>query len=143
MSSLDDRNQTTSNLQALNPEGWPEPKGYANGIKGRGTLVVLGGQIGWDAQGHFPTDFVDQVRQALANISTLLTEAGVGPEHLARLTWYVTDMESYRSRLREIGRAYREVLGRNFPSMALVQVVSLVEREAMVEIEATAILPDA
>ncbi len=130
-------------LHQIQPGHWPPPRGYANGIMGHGTFIVLGGQIGWDETGKFAEGFVGQARQALSNIAILLQEAGAGPEHLARLTWYVTDIDAYRNNLPELGRAYREALGRNFPAMALVQVVSLVEREAMVEIEATAILPDA
>jgi enamine deaminase RidA (YjgF/YER057c/UK114 family) len=132
----------TSPLVALQPEGWPAPRGYSNGIMGRGRVVLVGGQIGWDAEGRFPKGLVAQTRQALLNILAVLREAGGGPEHIGRLTWYVVDMEEYRAGLRELGPVYREVMGRHFPAMALVQVVSLVEREARVEIEATAILPD-
>jgi enamine deaminase RidA (YjgF/YER057c/UK114 family) len=129
-------------LTALQPPGWPAPRGYSNGMMGRGRVVLVGGQIGWDAEGRFPQGLVPQVRQALVNILAVLKEAGGGPEHVGRLTWYVTDMEEYRASLKELGPVYREVMGRNFPAMALVQVVALVEREARVEIEATAILPD-
>jgi enamine deaminase RidA (YjgF/YER057c/UK114 family) len=129
-------------LTALQPPGWPAPRGYSNGMMGRGRVVMVGGQVGWDAEGHFPPGLVAQVRQALLNILAVLKEAGGGPEHIGRLTWYVTDMEEYRTSLKELGPVYREVMGRNFPAMALVQVLSLVEREARVEIEATAILPD-
>lgn len=128
-------------LTALHPKGWPAPKGYSNGLAGEGRLVILGGQIGWDAQGRFAEGFVAQVKQALANILLVLAEAGGRAEHVARLTWYVTDIAAYRSSLAELGPAYRAVMGRNFPAMTLVQVVALVEAEAMVEIEATAILP--
>lgn len=129
-------------LTALQPPGWPAPRGYSNGMMGRGRVVLVGGQIGWDTEGRFPQGLVAQVRQALLNILAVLMEAGGGPEHIARLTWYVTDMEEYRASLRDLGPVYREVMGRHFPAMALVQVVALVEREARVEIEATAILPD-
>jgi enamine deaminase RidA (YjgF/YER057c/UK114 family) len=129
-------------LTALQPPGWPAPRGYSNGMMGRGRVVLVGGQIGWDAEGRFPQGLVPQVRQALLNILAVLKEAGGGPEHVGRLTWYVTDMEEYRASLKELGPVYREVMGRNFPAMALVQVLALVEREARVEIEATAILPD-
>lgn len=129
-------------LTALQPPGWPAPRGYANGMMGHGRVVLVGGMVGWDAEGRFPQGLVPQVRQALLNILAVLKEAGGGPEHIGRLTWYVTDMEEYRASLKELGPVYREVMGRNFPAMALVQVVSLVEREARVEIEATAILPD-
>ena len=128
-------------LTALHPKGWPAPKGYSNGLMGEGRLVILGGQIGWDAQGRFAEGFVAQVKQALANILLVLAEAGGRPEHIARLTWYVTDIAAYRTSLAELGPAYRAVMGRHFPAMTLVQVVALVEAEAMVEIEATAILP--
>ena len=126
----------------LQPAGWPQPRGYANGIMASGTLVVTGGVVGWDEAGVFAEGFVPQVRQVLLNIRAILAEAGAGAEHLVRLTWYVTDMAAYRGSLREIGAAYREVFGRNFPAMALVQVVSLVEPAAMVEIEATAVVPE-
>ena len=128
-------------LRTLQPEGWPRPKGYANGMAGHGEFVFVGGMIGWDAQGVFAKGFVAQVRQALRNILAVLAEAGAGPEHITRLTWYVTDLELYRSSLKELGAAYREVMGRHFPTMAVVGVAGLVEREALVEIEATAILP--
>jgi enamine deaminase RidA (YjgF/YER057c/UK114 family) len=128
-------------LTALQPPGWPAPRGYANGMMGEGRIVLVGGQIGWDSEGRFPPGLVAQVRQALENIVAVLREAGAGPEHVGRLTWYVTDMAAYRASLRELGPVYREVMGRNFPAMALVQVVALVEPEALVEIEATAIVP--
>ncbi len=128
-------------LTALQPPGWPAPRGYSNGMMGRGRVVLVGGQIGWDEQGRFPGGLVAQVRQALRNILAVLKEAGGGPEHIGRLTWYVTDMEEYRASLKELGPAYRDVMGKHFPAMALVQVVALVEPEARVEIEATAILP--
>jgi enamine deaminase RidA (YjgF/YER057c/UK114 family) len=129
-------------LKALHPAGWPQPRGYANGLEGRGRLVVIGGQIGWDSEGRFAQGFVAQARQALANIMAVLREAGGEPENIARLTWYVTDMEEYRSGLAALGAAYRAVMGRHFPAMTLVQVGALVEPEARVEIEATAIIPD-
>ena len=129
-------------LTALQPPSWPVPRGYSNGMVGRGRVVLIGGQVGWDSAGRFPAGLVAQIRQSLENILAVLKEAGGGPEHIGRLTWYVTDIEEYRACLKELGPAYREVMGRNFPAMALVQVVSLVEREARVEIEATAIIPD-
>lgn len=129
--------------RVLQPDGWPPPRGYANGVLARGTFVVTGGVVGWDRDGKFPAGgFLPQVRQTLLNIRAILAEAGAGPEHLVRLTWYVTDMDAYRASLGALGPIYRETLGRNFPAMALVQVVSLVEPEAMVEIEATAVLPE-
>lgn len=127
--------------QVLQPAGWPRPKGYANGILAEGRLVVTGGVCGWDADGVFPGGFVDQARQVFGNIAAILAEAGAGPEHLVRLTWYVTDMEEYLASPRELGAAYRAVFGRNFPAMAAVAVVRLVEPAAKVEIEATAVLP--
>lgn len=132
----------TSPLTAIQPEGWPAPRGYSNGMMGRGRVVLVGGMVGWDAEGRFPDGLVAQTRQALLNIRAVLEAAGGGPEHVGRLTWYVVDMEEYRASLKELGPAYREVMGRHFPAMALVQVVSLVERAARVEIEATAILPE-
>ena len=130
-------------MKVLLPPGWAKPKGYANGIAAHGTVVAVGGQIGWNpATGAFETDdFVGQVRQTLQNIVAVLAEAGAGPEHIVRLTWYVTDKHEYLARLAEIGQAYRDVLGRNFPAMALVQVVALLEDRAKVEIEATAVIP--
>ena len=130
-------------LQRLQPPDWPPPKGYANGYAATGRMVVVGGQIGWDETGRFPaTDLVGQTRQALCNIVAVLKEAGARPDHVARLTWYVTDIAEYRASLRDLGGAYREVMGTHFPAMTLVQVVALVEPEARVEIEATAIIPD-
>lgn len=131
-----------SALTVLQPPGWPAPKGYANGVAGCGRTVLVGGQVGWDAAGRFPAGFVAQVEQALRNILAVLAEAGGGPEHIGRLTWYVTDIREYRESLRALGPAYRAVMGRHFPAMTLVQVAALVEPEARVEIEATAILPD-
>lgn len=126
----------------LQPPGWAKPRGYANGIKARGAFVMTGGQIGWNADGVFETDdFLGQVRQALSNVLAVVREAGGGPEHIARLNWYVVDIEAYRASLKELGPVYRDVMGRNFPAMTLVQVSGLVERQALVEIEATAIVP--
>jgi enamine deaminase RidA (YjgF/YER057c/UK114 family) len=129
--------------RTLQPAGWAAPKGYANGIEARGRLVVVGGQIGWDAHERLVgPDLAGQTRQALANVVAVLAEAGGRPEHLVRLTWYVTDLSAYRASRPAIGAAYREVLGRHYPAMALVQVVGLVEPGALVEIEATAVIPD-
>ena len=130
----------TTGLTVLQPPGWPRPKGYANGMAGEGRIVLTGGQIGWDAEGRFAEGLVAQIRQALLNIRAVLGEAGAGPEHIARLTWYVTDIEAYRNAGRELGSAWREVMGRNFPAMAVLGVSALVERAALVEIEATAIV---
>lgn len=128
--------------QRLHPSSWKAPKGYANGILAEGRMVFLGGHIGWNGAQEFETDdFVGQVRQTLQNIADVLAEAGAGPEHLVRLTWYVTDKREYLARLNEVGEAYRAILGRNFPAMAMVQVVALIEDRAKVEVEATAVLP--
>lgn len=132
-----------SPLSAVQPEGWAEPRGYSNGMIGEGRVLFVGGQIGWDAEGRFAEGFLGQVGQALANIVAVLKAAGGGPEHVGRLTWYVTDIEAYRASLRELGPVYRAAMGKHFPAMALVQVMSLVEEEALVEIEATAVLPSA
>ena len=125
----------------LQPSGWPAPKGYANGMAADGRLVVTGGVIGWDTQGHLAPDFVAQVRQALGNIAAILSEGGARPEHLVRLTWYVVDIEEYLANLKALGGVYREIFGVHYPAMALVQVVRLVEKAARVEIEATAVVP--
>jgi len=131
----------TSGLQVLQPSGWPQPKGYANGVMAEGRLVVTGGVVGWDVAGRFADGFVAQVQQTLENIVAILAEGGARPDHLVRLTWYVVDMDEYITNLKALGKAYREVLGPHYPSMALVQVVRLVERSARVEIEATAVVP--
>jgi enamine deaminase RidA (YjgF/YER057c/UK114 family) len=127
--------------EVLQPSGWPAPKGYANGMAADGRLVVTGGVIGWNEQGHLPADFVSQVRQTLSNISAILAVGGAGPEHLVRLTWYVVDMEEYLASLKTLGQIYREIFGSHYPAMALIQVVRLVEEAAKVEIEATAVVP--
>jgi enamine deaminase RidA (YjgF/YER057c/UK114 family) len=127
--------------QILQPVGWPTPKGYANGMAADGRLVVTGGVIGWDRQGHLPADFTEQVRQTLSNISAILAEGGARPEHLVRLTWYVVDIEEYLASLKTLGQIYRDIFGAHYPAMALVQVVRLVEKAARVEIEATAVVP--
>ena len=127
--------------QILQPSGWRAPKGYANGIAADGRLVVTGGVIGWDPQGHLPADFVAQVRQTLSNISAILAEGDARPEHLVRLTWYVVDMEEYLANLKTLGQVYRDIFGPHYPAMALVPVVRLVEKAARVEIEATAVVP--
>jgi len=130
-------------MQVLLPEGWPRPKGYANGVKVRGTQVYIAGMIGWDAQGVFHTDdFAGQARQALQNIVDVLREAGGKPEHIVRVTWYVTDKREYLAAGREIGKAYREIIGSYNAAMTAVEVKALIEDRAKVEIEATAVLPD-
>jgi enamine deaminase RidA (YjgF/YER057c/UK114 family) len=132
---------SASEPQVLQPSGWPAPKGYANGMAADGRLVVTGGVIGWDTEGHLPADFTAQVRQTLSNIAAILVEGGARPEHLVRLTWYVVDIEEYLASLKTLGQIYRDVFGAHYPAMALVQVVRLVEKAARVEIEATAVVP--
>ena len=130
-------------MHKLQPPGWAAPKGYANGIAARGTLVFVGGQIGWNAAQEFESDdFIHQTRQALQNVYAVLSSAGAGPEHMARMTWYITDRDEYNNRLRELGSAYRDVMGKHFPAMTCVEVSRLVEARAKVEIEVTAVLPD-
>jgi enamine deaminase RidA (YjgF/YER057c/UK114 family) len=126
--------------RTLQPSGWPVPKGYANGMAADGRIVVTGGVIGWDGEERLAAGFVAQVRQALCNIAAILAEGDARPEHLVRLTWYVVDMDEYLSNLKELGQVYREIFGRHYPAMALVQVVRLVEKAARVEIEATAVV---
>ena len=127
------------------PEGWVEPKGYANGILcSSGKTLYIGGQIGWNASAEFQTDdFVAQVEQALINVKAVLSAAGGGPEHMARMTWYLTSKRAYEENLRPIGRVYREVMGRHFPAMSVLQVVALIEDRAQVEIEVTAVISGA
>ena len=132
----------TNGQRILLPEGWPRPKGYVNGLVVRGTHIFLGGQIGWDEKGRVAEGFVAQLGQALDNIVRLLREAGAAPEHVVRLVWFVTDMNAYAGNLKQIGETYRNRFGRHYPSMTLVQVLRLVEPQAMIEIEATAVLPD-
>jgi enamine deaminase RidA (YjgF/YER057c/UK114 family) len=131
----------TTSHTVLQPAGWPRPVGYANGILARGDLIFTGGLIGWDAEGRFADGLVEQARQALVNITVVLAEAGAAPEHLVRMTWYVVNMEAYRAVGPALGRAYREVIGRHYPAMAVVEVTRLVEPQALVEIEATAVIP--
>ena len=128
--------------RALQPKGWPRPSGYANGMTAKGRIVVTGGVVGWDVMGNFPPTFAAQARQTFSNILAILGEGGAGPEHLVRLTWYVVDLDDSRSSLKELGRAYREVIGAYFPAMAVVQVNGLVEPQARLEIEATAVVPE-
>jgi enamine deaminase RidA (YjgF/YER057c/UK114 family) len=127
----------------LLPEGWPRPRGYSNGILARGETVFVGGMVGWDIDGKFPDGFVAQVKQTLENIVAVLDEGGAKPEHVARMTWYVVDMEEYRRSASELAGVYRAIMGSHYPAMALVEVRSLVEREARLEIEATAVIPPA
>jgi len=130
-------------MQVILPEGWPRPKGYANGVKVRGTQVYIAGMIGWDAQCVFHSDdFAQQARQALQNIADVLREAGGKPEHIVRMTWYVTDKREYLAAGREVGKAFREIIGSYNAAMTAVEVKALIEDRAKVEIEATAVLPD-
>ncbi len=130
-----------NNQRVLQPPSWPRPRGYANGILTDGRIIVLAGQVGWDAEGRFGEGLPAQVGQALANIQDLLAEAAAAPRHIVRLTWWVTDMRAYRAQQSAIGAAYRRVMGRHFPTMSVIGVTQLVEPEALVEIEATAVLP--
>jgi enamine deaminase RidA (YjgF/YER057c/UK114 family) len=130
-------------MKTLLPPGWPRPKGYANGISEKGRLVVTAGVIGWDADERIvASDLPGQLRQVLANILAILAEAGAGPEHIVRMTWYVADLDEYRGALPQIGAVWREVMGRTYPAMAVVGVTGLVEPAARIEIEATAVVLD-
>jgi len=129
-------------MQVLQPPGWEKPKGYSNGVAAEGRLVFVAGQIGWNAAQRFDSDdFVDQTRQALANIVAVLAEAGARPEHIVRMTWYVTDKREYLSRGREVGAVFRELIGVYHAAMSAVQVSALMEDRAKVEIEVTAVVP--
>ncbi len=129
--------------EILQPEGWARPLGYANGVAARGRTIFVGGQIGWNAQCEFETDdFVAQVRQTLENVVAVLRAGGAEPEHITAMTWYFVDKQEYVQNLREIGKAYRDIIGRHFPAMAAMQVVALVEDRARIEIQATAVVPD-
>src|SRR5512134_348662 len=129
--------------QVLLPPGWPRPRGYANGVVASGRQVFIAGMIGWDAEGVFHTDdFAGQVRQALLNIVSVLREAGGRPEHIVRMTWYVTDKREYLAAGKEIGRAFRELIGAYNAAMTAVEVRALIEDRAKVEIEATAVIPE-
>lgn len=130
-------------LEFLHPKNWKPAIGYSNGVAAQGRMVFTGGMIGWNADAEFETDdFAGQVAQALRNIVAVLAEAGAKPEHIVRLTWYVTDKAEYLNSLKDLGRAYKDIIGRHYPAMALVQIVALVEDRAKVEIEATAVIPD-
>ncbi|MGB6604237.1 MAG: RidA family protein [Steroidobacteraceae bacterium] len=134
---------STTLPEILQPPDWAPPRGYSNGIAARGRQIYVAGQVGWDAQGHFrSTTLAAQVQQSLENIRAVLAEAGALPAHIVRLTWYVTSRTEYLAELEEIGAAYRAVMGRHFPPMSVVQVVALIEPQAKVEIEATAVVPD-
>ncbi|HET7873719.1 MAG TPA: RidA family protein [Terriglobales bacterium] len=130
-------------MKFLQPPNWPRPKGYANGVAARGSLVFVSGIVGWNAQEEFPSsDFVAQVRQALLNIVEILREAKAKPEHIARMTWYVLDKNEYMAAAKGMGEVYREIIGRHYPAMTVVEVSGLVEANARVEIEVTAVVPD-
>jgi enamine deaminase RidA (YjgF/YER057c/UK114 family) len=129
-------------MEILQPGNWPRPKGYSYGAAARGRLIFVAGTCGWDLEGNFAAGFTAQTRQALTNIVAVLAEARARPEHIVRLTWYVIDKRQYLAELRELGAAYREVIGAHYPPMALVQVSALVQDRALVEIEATAVVPD-
>jgi enamine deaminase RidA (YjgF/YER057c/UK114 family) len=131
-------------MKTLHPGGWPRPSGYSNGIEAAGRLVFVAGQVGWDARGRMVgPGIVEQTRRALENVMAVLGEAHAGPEHVARMTWYVADVDEYRQNLRAVGEAYRAVMGDHYPAMSLVEVSRLLEEGARVEIEATAVIPHA
>lgn len=130
-------------MQVILPPGWPRPKGYANGVLVRGRQLYIAGMIGWDAEGRFHSDdFAAQTRQALENIAAVLREAGAKPEHVVRMTWYVTDKREYLAAGREVGQAFRDIIGAYNAAMTAVEVKALIEDRAKVEIEATAVIPD-
>ncbi len=130
-------------MQTLLPPGWPRPRGYANGVTARGRMVFVAGMIGWDAEGVFHTDdLAGQVRQALQNVVAVLAEGGARPEHIVRMTWYVTDRKAYVAAYPEIGKAFREIIGSFNAAMTAVEVAGLIEDRAQVEIEVTAVIPD-
>ena len=129
-------------MEFLQPEGWARAKGYANGVVAEGRLIILGGQIGWNSNQEFESDeFIPQFRQTLTNIVTLLAEAGAEPENLVRLTWFITDRDAYLNSQKAMGEVYRDIMGRNYPAMSVVQIFRLIEARALIEIEATAVLP--
>ncbi len=129
-------------MQILQPPDWPRPEGYSNGVLAQGRMIFVAGQIGWDKDKTFHSDdLVEQARQALVNTVAVLAEANAGPEHVTRMTWYIIDKQEYLSSLKEIGRVYREIMGRNYPAMAMLQVIALMEDRARVEIETTAVIP--
>ena len=133
---------TSKGIEILQPQAWPRPKGYSNGMMAQGRQVFVAGQVGWDSEGRFASPaLAGQVKKALENVLAVLAEADGKPEHIVRLTWYVTSRDEYHAELREIGAAYRDVMGKHFPTMSVVQVVALMEKDAKVEIEATAVVP--
>lgn len=131
-------------MEILQPPGWPRPKGYSNGVMASGRLVFVAGQVGWNPEERFESDrFADQFRQALRNVRAVLAQGGAGPEHVVRMTMYFTSKREYLDGIADVGAAYREVMGRNYPAMAAVEVSALMEDRAKVEIEATAVVPEA
>jgi len=129
-------------MQILQPPNWPLPRGYSNGILTQGELIFVGGQIGWDDKGSFPgSNFADQVKQALINTLAILEQGGAKAEHIVRMTWFITNKEEYLGSLSAVGETYREIMGKHYPVMSIVQVVALLEDEAKVEIESTAVIP--
>jgi enamine deaminase RidA (YjgF/YER057c/UK114 family) len=130
-------------MRVLQPPGWAKPRGYSNGISAKGTLVFVAGQIGWTADGRFETDdFAGQFAQALRNVVAVCAEAGAQPAHIVRLAWFVTSKREYLAAVKEIGAAYRDIMGRHYPTMTVVEVTALIEDRAKIEIEATAVIPD-
>lgn len=130
-------------MKILQPPNWPQPKGYSNGIAAKGTIVFIAGMVGWNENENFESnDFAEQARQALKNIVIVLNEAGAKPEHITRMTWYLTDLDEYNSSLQHLGKVYQEVIGKVFPVMTGVQITGLVEKDAKLEIEVTAVIPD-
>ncbi|MEX2495466.1 MAG: RidA family protein [Woeseia sp.] len=130
-------------MKPLLPPGWSRPKGYSNGIRAEGQFVFVAGMIGWDERGHLPSDFVDQLAQVLRNTVAVLEQGGTGPENIVRMTWYIKGLDLYRNNLSRVGRVYLEVIGKNFPAMAVVGVTELVEPNALIEIETTAVVEPA
>ena len=127
-------------MKQLLPKGWPRPSGYSNGVEAQGSQVFVAGMIGWNEQGKFPDGLVEQFDQTLKNVLAVLAEANAGAEDIVRMTWYLTDLDAYRNHLSEIGTVYRNLMGKNFPAMTVVEVSSLVEPKAMIEIESTAVV---
>ena len=130
-------------MDILQPPGWPRPKGYSNGISASGRFIVTGGLVGWNEQEEFPhEDMAGQARQTFENIAAVLAEGGAKPEHMIRMTWYITSKEEYLGSVKDIGQAYRDVFGKNFPAMAVVEVSALMEDEAKMEVEVMAVVPE-
>lgn len=127
-------------MKHINPKDWPRPSGYSNGIEAEGKLIFVAGMVGWDVEGNFPEGFVAQFTKALENTVAVLRAGDAGPEHIVRMTWFIKDLDIYRQNVAAVGQAYRKVIGKNFPVMAVVGVNDLVEREAMLEIETTAVV---